>query len=834
MQNGQVGVIVIVVAVIFSAMGGYLFNAKEVTDCKSNFNYVTDVAGAFSNAGTDIGVEYDPITNLTGYSVYDPTDSTSHTNVIAGINYTESSPNAYWLEQNSGNTTAKILTFTNIKPIQTSGSYPISGNGTIAWDDQTRTVQYANDWFGTYFELIGSYVASRVTIDNWDNNRATGFTINQILDAYGVPDTNSIIMQVDTQSNSYPAFINYTGISTYSENVPGNAMKHNSIAQINYSDYSNSINVNPRSGTVIMNNQTYNWDQILFVWGTYADTTATMTMMIGSDVELTYINPVNGVQPTGFQTTTTTVISTTSKATQVGGMVEKVSLLVSDNFDGSFFVVQNNTQIQLFTFSLLNKMWKINGQLVASGGTASANDQYSVSWTWDKSNYDTIQYEVFAGTNTVTGSILSYNLLNVDIDAIGVNISITTSLGGASSGSTVATLTDITHNQSQQVSNTTFPYSSIVSSMNTESTSYETVTQTTNYDTTYWANGYINTNFEMLIKKESGLTNSFIIHAVKTDGSNHNIPLTIDCDYGGNSGWIVNGVAIGSWPAIYLKYTIVENHSVIYVFPVTNMVTFLDYTVLDYEYMVYNGQAIADKGAKYIEFQYTDDLTQFYHEIGNTVVLLEQGGLYLQNGVFSPAVSFPNDKIIQFKIMGSPHVGDSVTITTYDAGTDTYTPYTYQVNSYGTGLIIGNTSFKFADISWYFVAENVPNTIIGSDVYSGGLYLNGKFYEKGHLYMKLGKSTDLIDLGVTNNQWTLKLDGTWAVSTAYYTGDNIASSKLLWDDPGQWQWNLDLTLMVFIALIIIGLVICNRFWEFGWMDWVIPISACVIALLMLG
>ena len=45
MQNGQIGVIIVIASLFFSVGGGFLFNTKDVTACGTEFDYVTDIAG---------------------------------------------------------------------------------------------------------------------------------------------------------------------------------------------------------------------------------------------------------------------------------------------------------------------------------------------------------------------------------------------------------------------------------------------------------------------------------------------------------------------------------------------------------------------------------------------------------------------------------------------------------------------------------------------------------------------------------------------------------------------------------------------------------------------
>lgn len=221
-----------------------------------------------------------------------------------------------------------------------------------------------------------------------------------------------------------------------------------------------------------------------------------------------------------------------------------------------------------------------------------------------------------------------------------------------------------------------------------------------------------------------------------------------------------------------------------------------------------------------------------FHEVVNTTIFIKDGGLYLNNGVFNPSESFPSDQIIKFRIMSAVRSGESITVTT-NAGT-TPISTTYLTNSLGTGLYIDGKLYPFNEVLFYYVSEDVPTVEIEGQTYAGGLYLNGQFFEKGHLYVVAGKNSYVVDLGITTNDWTIQLNGIWAISTAYYVGENKATSVVVWDQPGQWHWDANLTLIVFIGVNLLGLVLATRFATMSVWDWVMPICACVIAFVMIG
>lgn len=830
MQNGQVGVIILVLAVILSVSGGFLANAKDVTACKTDFNYVTDIAGAFSGTNADMGVEYNPIENITGYTVFDPTDSTNHANVVPGINTTNArSPNIYWIEENSGNTTSSVVTFTNNRDV---GESVGPDNATMSWGTESKDISYLDNRFGVYIPFNNSVQSTRVTIDNWANWRVAALSVAQIFENYTALQTNSVIIQVNSSANGYPGFIADMSVNEHSE--PGaNPYISNRVYDLEYSNHSLAITVNPLTGNVTLNNQTYNWSQVYYVWGSVDSASASVTMMIGSTSTTKYIDPNDGIQPAGATTTNTTVISTTTSATQVSGsyVVHRDTGIAWNNAGGTFTITQGDSTNDLFTLSVGTMTVKINGNnalIIPTSGSSTYD--VVISWSWNKDNPTSIPISLSARGANSSMTVTNGNIPAAEVTSIGMNGSYSTGLGSFLAPNTIEiTLTDNTHSQSQQIGNAQ-SVTTYGGSLNTTSTQYETVTQTVEFTKTYWQNKFINSNMGIVVKKpSSGIDNNWTLRVVKSDDTLTDISL--DLDYNTTSGWTVNDTSMGIWPGVYLEYSVVDKHSVIKAYPIDSFQTFTEYNVMDYVYTVYSDPSTNVKGLKYITFNNTDRI-QLYHEIVSTTVLLEAGGLYTQDGVFSPATSFPADKIIQFRITGSPHAGDSVTVSTYKDGT--YTPHTYLTNELGTGFIISGQDIPFADAKFYYVSDTVEDTVVGTSVFAGGLYLNNQFYEKGHLYLQTYKNGVLIDLGETTNQFTIKLDGIWAVATAYYNGENVASTKIEWDQPGTWHWDKTLTLIVFIGAVILALICCSRIWDLGWFDWAISICACVIALMLLG
>lgn len=70
-MKGMFGAMLIGLAIFVAILGGYLLNAEKVTTCETEWEYVTDVSGAFQGDKSDLDVPYNPPANVTGWSAID-------------------------------------------------------------------------------------------------------------------------------------------------------------------------------------------------------------------------------------------------------------------------------------------------------------------------------------------------------------------------------------------------------------------------------------------------------------------------------------------------------------------------------------------------------------------------------------------------------------------------------------------------------------------------------------------------------------------------------------------------------------------------------------------
>lgn len=929
MQAGQAGVIVLILAIITSTAGGFIANTTQSTACATDFTYITDVAGAFTGQNGNIEIEHDPVQNITGYSVYSPDSEDYKNSTASGITYSVSTtPNGYWIQERTGDPDTQTLTISHNRSQNNSNPGTVTynfGSGT------NPTSSISGQW-----GLDNAEIRTVLFVEGTTHTRVAGVTVYDLVKAYmtwaGLSsiDTNAIRIYFNTDVDEYPGFVTDQSFNLWDAAGAGSYYGLNN--EVRYSNIINDIVVNPSNGSVRINNVSYAWNKVYAVWGTSGSTSAAMTMILGGTVVTEYINPLNGVKPISVSVDDPTQAGDTANAVHVEG-----SLYVPA--DGQTYIFDWMIEYKESTSGTYKTLTRVTiifnsgngeydvmdmgGHTILSGNTQHGFyvDPITINWDWNENDLANISF--WAGTGSMPVSPATRVVTNIPDNGI-YELKSTYPNNYSNLNNIVVTLTN----------NSTVP---IDSDNNTGGSAFEYITTynlpaEVTYTTTYWSNGVENTKLSMLIQRPSADTDNIMFAQYRlTDDTYLTEPFRIAYK---NNQWQFydesnNPVELGNWPAMMLTISISSGQHYYILTPVSSFTDFQTYTLVNREY-TYTSSTVGPilnpsyEALIYIQFTNTDQLYP-YHEIMNTTVLLDDGGLYLNNAWFSPGLSFPTDQIVQFRIMGSPHAGQSVTITTstaqpydesfdldgsyeyetqnlilgylpggefatdtsipgitiqtavfggtphlylsgqatvdgtyyvqamkYNGSDDPATPYTlqfivrgaenpaldssitYDVNGLGNGLIINGKSYLFNEIGLYYVDASTPTVVIAGESYEGGLYINGQFLEKGHLYLQAGRNGVFTDLGESNNQWTIQLNGIWAVSTAYYTGENQATSVIVWDEPGKWHWDANLTIICFLAVTIIGLVVMARLYELSIWDWIIPIAACIISFMLLG
>lgn len=826
MQDGKIGAVIVMIALIGSVLGGFILNAEDVASCNTDMRYITDIAGAFSGDKGDIEVDYNPPENLTGYTVFNPTSTTQTTNVIHGINYKTTGANGYWMDTDDGNSTSDVLTFTNNKANNSSQSGTATMHyGSIDTPDATLNID-------AIYGIDTSEAKTQMITNGITHTRVAAVSLADIIQNYPTLNTNKVILTANNSVNAYPGFVANSDIDISTQDT---GIGRYVQALITYENINSTISFNPNTGTTVMGGQTYATNEIMFVWGESNVTIATINMVIGSSGDTVYLDPVGGVQPTSVHQTASVIVETTTYADSVTVQVSvpdpySVGSIAAQAANGNIAFTLDSDTINI-SYSIYNQpgdtiVIYLNGTpYVPFSGNPNT---IGFRLTWEDSNPDNIHVEIYEGAGVVRTLDISTPISTPSPLCQSATATISDYGGRASSQNVTATITNNTVDRSTQLTgNGTLDMSML-------ETTYETQTIEMNYTTTYWTNlkktsditQYSgNTKLSMLFKKPTTAdTDTFIVHL--KSATDTYIPISVTIGYG--TTWTINGTTYGNWPAMMIHFVVSDGKIVLSVQPVNTFVNFTDYTLIDRTYPTTTYDSITNaRSIQYMEFQNTDQ-DWMYHEIVDTTVLLVGGGLYIQNGIFNLKNSFPNDELSAFRLTAAAHAGESMTIRPTSG-----VPYTMNVNSNGTAWIINGKEIKFADVWLYYVSSDVEPVSIGGTIYAGALYIDGQIYEKGHLYLKPG-SGDMIDLGTSTNEWTISLNGTWAPATAYYTGTNQAEVHTEFTDLGVWQWDSSQFIIFFIGILAAGSIVARFKFDASYMDWIIVICAGVISFIVLG
>lgn len=181
-----------------------------------------------------------------------------------------------------------------------------------------------------------------------------------------------------------------------------------------------------------------------------------------------------------------------------------------------------------------------------------------------------------------------------------------------------------------------------------------------------------------------------------------------------------------------------------------------------------------------------------------TVVLLDAGGLYIQDGELSFKDQFPQYTSSEFIVNAVVHPGDSMSII---SGSNITTIGNDGVDKW----IYKGKTYDWWEIKIFYVAQNDAGE---------GIWINGVHFNNNHVYLQAGKYGTIEDLGqLADQNLTIRMDGVWAFSTQYYEGINSHTTTVEFDDPGTWHWSKEEFMVVFVGILALSSAI--MYYRFG-------------------
>lgn len=766
--------------IFVAIMGGYLLNAETVPSCVTEWDYVTDISGAFQGDKSDMDVEYNPISNVTGYSYLDEYNE----GWISGVRYATSDyTNAYpvYVDRQVANLAATV-TSTGYDGRSTPG-FSIASSLTIT-GDQPDGFGLRNGEAVTMF-YHGEYVVQG----------AFAVPLSKVLEACHGTDYAEIVLTL-TSASGYPCFAEVsksTAIGTW-RHLPGSATLTSAITTVTALNSADTAKAFPQSGTVTIGSRNVPVADVLLVFGQaqyngagdYTDSVSiAMVASVSTDPE--YMDPAAGVTP--YQGTYTTTDA--QVVDHPGSSSPTITMAFSSN-DASVWIrgavtfrsTSDTVQRTAFSYDYIAE-GVLGGITIRIGEDEHTYNMGSSSFTLTVSPQGSGTFALTVGS-TSAGTVTMAPV----IASMWVNVSQATA--GAYLVSTVTR-----DDGSSVVNYDSGPLFADLSYRTTEGVSVDHA-----INGAYWRNDYDNTEVSIAFIGEDGVHQSNSVTTYGPAGEaiyflsrSASGTWSVTAPGGGNS-----FVQIGKWPGIMVTFR-ADSASV---YPISSFKDFTDFETVDAPVVLENTRSanVDDTQPKLITSFYVaanTDGKNLRMSVARTLTHISQGGLYLQDGAFNLRSSFPTSDAVSLTIGSTAHLGDSIT---FSSGSSSVT---LPVNADRT-VTIGARSYPLNGITFRWYSASGPSAEVAGSTYGPAIYHNGQTYAAGRIWAEV-KGGDMVEVvQVSGDDWSMVLDGVWAPAVNMYDGHNEASSKteLMDFTHGIFRWDKADFLIVLMGVVVAG------------------------------
>ena len=826
-MKGMFGIGLVALGIFVAVMGGFLFNAETVTTCSTEWTYVTDVGGAFVGDTSDLDEAYDPPANATGWSYLDQFNEGR----ISAVDYKTTDRTNIWrvYTGSQGTSQGSIRVYT--EDYQGNVSEP---EATVMELGGYASIRPMPEGFGYHnSEAVTFYAHGSDT-----EAGAFGVTLQHILDCItGHEDMGTITLTV-TSSGGYPAF------AKVSESIGVEVYRHNgtpfNVAAATFSAvYADPVvKVFRAEGKAVIGNDACLISEVVLVWG---QAQWSGTGSYEAEASVSYVGTL--AAPTAYMDATKGIAPTEGIY-----VTEEVAFTHHDGSDEPSLKID------------------VPGTTGGRGSVGSSRAVVDIVWTDGSRQLSAVVAEYVIET---TGAVASVSIdngeaVNISLDPEPLEFRVSISSGtlsvtvnGEAAGSSAisppapglsvsafrlrmsgidgGTLMDYEATATaDDGSGQEHSYSSGGTSDDwTGSTAYDTYTaQTTNhpFSRAYWRNSYSNSSVTIVFAAVDGEMKQHLDasyrNAIAFRGTGGG-PLTRTVSFDPSTGWSVESVPIGMWPAIEL--TVSDGKAVAR--PVQRFGTFTDYDVLDLPTVVYSGTAVPETVQSIEAVKAASGYENLRMAVTSTVTRIDNGGLFLQDASFSIQRSFPDADAVSIMLGSAARMGSSITFASASAGTSASLP----VDPDKTLVYVGNAWQPFNGVTFRWLSTGYGSVTIEGTVYGAAIYSGGDSYEAGAIWAQLknGRMYKVMDAG---DDWTVTLDGVWAPATFLYEGQNVASSKTElsdWSHP-TFQWSKNDFLIIMMAVSILGGLAGSYFRILDLYDWLAIFGTVACLWLLLG
>lgn len=812
-MKGAFGVMLVALGIFLAILGGYLLNAETVTTCQTDWQYVTDVSGAFTGDRSDMDVEYSPPSNVTGWSYKQGYND----GYISGVAFTEN-PRVNSYSAYRGTAVGFDTGTLTMTAAQTSGSvYRAGYTATIGSESADGTMQ--EGWGSANPEVVALLsIPGRPTVEG-----AFGVPLTEVMNLIPHQEIYSAVtFTADSPVSGYPAFaVVEKTVSTRSYTHGARTYYNVAVVSFDAVASATSAKVLVMESAVRIGERLYPASDVMLVWGNAqfagqgtASATATFSMLYELASERIYVNPAFGVYATSGTVDVASVDVTSHPASRETTLTVSLSIGSGDlNYEGDINV-----------FSTYNAS---TGQ--GSGGRLLA------SWRWICSDSPISVLAITpAGGSEQSFSIEGTVEITVTFFGRPPSPKVTFAVNGQDAGQIVAPIGQVAAwyataaraNNSAENRTATVTFTAEKENGDTEvaeglgahalDISYVTTTQTitpVSYNTAWWSNGYSNSSVTMAFQSSSST-------AVYTDMTIHGPGGTASLlVIHSSNGWYVEleerGTSIGKWPAIEVEVS----SSGATVRPLGSFTSFLDYVVIASPVRI--DVPLPFQVIREIE---TDGDAAMPMLMVSTTTRISEGGLYLRDATLDLAEAFPGELAISLTIGSAAHTGDSITVSRGAASA------VLPVD--GDRIYVGEAWRPLNGIVFRWMSPSAPAVTAGGVTYSAGIYERGQMLAAGKVWAMVGgQAYEVID---SAEAFQMTLDGVWAPATGLYFGENEAAEKTELADftKGEYRWDKNDFLIVVMAVCLLGGVAGAYLKRVTLVDWaVIGVAVSVIWLM---
>lgn len=804
-MKGMYGAMLIALAIFVAILGGYLLNAEKVTTCETEWEYVTDISGAFQGDRSDMDVPYNPPANVTGWSAIDDPDGND--GWISGVLFDSvTSTNAYPIY-------TEVRQFAQLSATVTADSH--DGGRTPGYT--VTSSQTLEGDMPSGFGMRNGEAITRFAAGEHVYYGAFAVPLSVVLQSCHAEDYGTVNVSM-TSSGALPcvAVVNET-ISRGSWTIGGTTY-YGEVVDFSALSWASSVKAYPQEGSVLIDGVRHPVSDALVVFGQAQhagagsyDDSVTVSLLAEPVVFPGYMDPTKGVQPYEGTYTTSDV-----QVTDHGGSRSPTLSLAFSNMYGDHpveTIVTGEVSYPSGTAFGFEFLAGANGvcNLKATVNGTSANHAGSTGrLTLLMEPQGSGSFSLTCGGDPM-GTV---SLPDAEIASLTVA---STSASGTGTLDAVAT-----KDSGDAVTHSGF-------GTWTADLSYRTTagTETTvSFNKAYWYNGYENSVVTMAFVAGEDATRTAHLELRGPSGANSSTFWIIH----DATGWEVmasfdaDGMSwhkIGRWPAIEVRF----GPTGATVYPVSEFKTFVDYSAIAAPTEIRAGAA--DPQAVIESIVASSTGADMRMGVTGTVTHIAEGGLYLQNGTFTLKDSFPSADAVSVTIGSTAHLGTSITF----AGNGS--SVTLPVNADRT-VTIGGKAYPLNGLTFRWYSPTGPTATIGGKAFAPAVYHRGQSYDAGSIWAEV-KGGQMVPVLADAGDWTMTLDGVWAPAVNLYDGHNSASETTELADwtHGVFRWDANTFLVVMMGVVVLGGVVGAYLKLCEAADWIVIGAAVAIMWLIL-